>query len=229
MVPLRPVVWISHREGQHCAGCGAATPQGTFIVITAELGIRCLGCAGLADLEYLPAGDTALTRRALARSSRSAVVVRLSRARKRHERQGVLLEAPALAAARQACAEDAGRRAAGRESQRARAEKKQVEYVARFAARILESFPSCPPEEAEDIARRACETHSDRVGRSAAARALEPRAIELAVRAHVRHRYTSYEDLLARGLDPIDARPRIAAAVDARVARWRTGGPPSPA
>lgn len=227
MVALRPVVWISHREGEHCAGCRAETPKGTFIVITAELGVRCLGCAGLADLEYLPAGDTALTRRALALSSRSAVVVRLSRARKRHERQGVLLEASALAAARQACARDADRRAAARESRHARAEGEQVEYVARFAARILELFPGCPPEDADGIARRACEKHSDRVGRSAAARALEPRAVELAVRAHVRHRYTPYEELLARGLDPIDARPRVAADVDAHLARWRTGGPPS--
>ena len=119
MAPLRPVVWINHREGERCAGCGRETPRDTLVVITAEPGVRCLACAGLADLEYLPAGDTALTRRALALSGRSAVVVRLSRERKRHERQGVLLEPAALAAAREACAADADRRAAAREARRA--------------------------------------------------------------------------------------------------------------
>jgi hypothetical protein len=218
---FRPVVWISHREGERCAGCGADVGRGTLIVITAELGVRCLGCAGLADLEYLPSGDTALTRRALALSPRSAVVVELSRARTRHERRGVLVETPAIAAARHACEEDADRRAEARDKSRERADREQAAYVSRFAERIVELFPGCPREDADAIARRACETSSGRVGRSAAARALEARPVELAVRAYVRHRYTPYEDLLAGGLETEAARTRVADAITERLDRWR--------
>jgi len=48
---------------------------------------------------FLAAGDPAVTRRARKHSSRSAVVVRFSRARERSERQGILVEAAALARA----------------------------------------------------------------------------------------------------------------------------------
>ncbi len=60
-------------------------------------------CARLDHLVYLPAGDAALTRRAHRASNLSAVVVRFSRARKRYERQGILVEEAALAAAEREC------------------------------------------------------------------------------------------------------------------------------
>jgi hypothetical protein len=60
----------------------------------------CLRCVGLDDLEFLPAGDALLTRRAKARSTRFAVVVRFSRTRRRYERQGLLVEPQALVDAR---------------------------------------------------------------------------------------------------------------------------------
>ncbi len=56
---------------------------------------------GLGDLVFLSAGDAALTRRAKKASGRSAVVVRFSRARKRYERQGLLVEEAALLRARE--------------------------------------------------------------------------------------------------------------------------------
>ncbi len=60
-------------------------------------GPACLSCVGLDDLDYLPAGDALLTRRAKAESARYAVVVRFSRNRGRFERQGLLVEPRALA------------------------------------------------------------------------------------------------------------------------------------
>jgi hypothetical protein len=71
----------------------------------------CLPCARLGDLEYLPAGDAAVTRRATRYSERSAVVVRFSRSRGRYERQGILVEIPALQRAEQECSLDAEERA----------------------------------------------------------------------------------------------------------------------
>lgn len=77
--------WRCHR----CGGTGA-------YLIKESVGPSCLPCAGLGVLEFLPAGDAALTRRAKAKSGVSAVVVRFSRSRKRFERQGLLLESEAL-------------------------------------------------------------------------------------------------------------------------------------
>lgn len=80
-----------------CHRCGGSGP---FLIMEPP-GPACLRCAGLDDLEFLPAGDALLTRRARAKGGRSAVVVRFSRTRERYERQGLLLEPRALAQARQ--------------------------------------------------------------------------------------------------------------------------------
>ncbi len=85
-----------------CHRCGGS---GDFLIMQNE-GPSCLACAGLGDLEYLPAGDALLTRRAKAASARGAVVVRFSRTRGRYERLGLLVEPQALA--------DAEREAASR-------------------------------------------------------------------------------------------------------------------
>ena len=57
----------------------------------------CLRGVGLDDLEFPSTGDALLTRRVKAKSARYAVVVRFSRARRRYERQGILVEQQALA------------------------------------------------------------------------------------------------------------------------------------
>ena len=72
--------------------------QSGDLLIMEKPGPACLRCVGLDDLEYLPSGDPLLTRRAKAKSIRSAVVVRFSRSRRRYERQGLLVEPQALAA-----------------------------------------------------------------------------------------------------------------------------------
>jgi hypothetical protein len=50
----------------------------------------------LDHLVLLPSGDAALTRRASAKSKMKGVLVRFSGARKRYERQGLLVEPEAL-------------------------------------------------------------------------------------------------------------------------------------
>lgn len=51
---------------------------------------------------------------------------------------------------------------------------------------------------------------SGRVGRSAAARALDPQAVERAVTAHIRHTHTNYDQLLMQGTKRLDARAMVA-------------------
>lgn len=90
-------VFVPHRESV-CDACGLQLGRRAFIVL--EHGkARCIKCAGLDHLVYLPAGHALLTRRASTASASRAVVLKWSRARKRYERQGLLVEAPALQAA----------------------------------------------------------------------------------------------------------------------------------
>src|ERR1017187_8611801 len=108
----QPVVFLNLRDAQ-CSECGAEIAQGSMLLMEADQPL-CLHCARLDGLEFLPAGDTALTRRAAKYSERAAVVVRFNRARKRYERQGILVEETALEKAEQECVQDADERAAAR-------------------------------------------------------------------------------------------------------------------
>jgi len=150
-----------------------------------EVGPLCMGCADLDHLEFLPRGDTALTRRARKTSRLSAVVVQWSRARKRYERQGVLAEPDAIAQAEQDCLADSEvrERRRVRDAQRRAVEDEQL--VADLAAALLGQFPGCPPDRALLIAQHAGARSSGRIGRTSAGRALEAEAVRLAVVAAV--------------------------------------------
>lgn len=89
---------ISPVKDWACTSCGGTGD----LLLMGEDGPVCMRCAGLDHLEFLPAGDAGLTRRAHRASELSAVVVRFSRTRKRYERQGLLVEPAALERARDA-------------------------------------------------------------------------------------------------------------------------------
>lgn len=203
-----------------CAECKAELRKGSFLRMEKERPL-CMACADLDHLVYLPSGDTALTRRARKHSTLDAVVVRFSRTRRRYERQGVLIEEAALAQAERECLADADARARARERASLRRSELDERYVTEFAKRLGALFPGCPVAERQDIAAYACQKYSGRVGRSAAAREFDPAAIELAVRAHIRHCHTSYDRLLARGNDRSDARAAVREGVGTVLARWR--------
>src|SRR5437879_6457085 len=107
------VVFDILRESK-CADCGKELLGGDFLLMEDKRPL-CLTCADLDHLVYLPRGDTALTRRARKHSTLSAVVVRFSKARKRYERQGVLVEESALEQAEAECSADADQRNVRRE------------------------------------------------------------------------------------------------------------------
>ncbi len=206
----------------HCAQCR----QGPLRHLVREAGVpRCLDCADLGHLVYLPRGDAALTRRAREASSLSAVVVRFNRRRRRYERQGIMVEDPALARAERACLVDAEARARRRERDRLRRAAEDVRFTAAFAAEIRRLFPGCPPERAVAIAAHASVRGSGRVGRTAAGRALDELAVSVAVRAAVRHTDTEYDALLMAGVPRFAARARLAAQIDAILDGWRIPPP----
>jgi hypothetical protein len=175
----------------------------------------------MGHLVFLPAGNAALSRRAKKASRLSAVVVRFSRARKRYERQGILVEEQALEEAEAQCLADEDARARRRERDRQRRADQDVVFEARLAEAVRQLFPGCPADRAEAIARHAGMRGSGRVGRSAAGRALDERVVTLAVVASVRHQDTEYDDLLMAGVPREEARARVGADIDRVLAAWQ--------
>jgi hypothetical protein len=218
--PPHPVVFEILRDAQ-CSECGMEMDEGSFLLMEAEQAL-CLACAGLGDLEFLPAGDVALTRRATKHSARNAVVVRFSRTRKRYERQGILVETSALEKAEQECAEDADERADGRARDAVRRREEDRKLVARMANKIGTLFPGCPADELAAIAEHTATRGSGRVGRTEAGRNLEERALTAAVVAAVRHKHTEYDKLLAQGMDRAPARESVGDKINEILAVWRT-------
>jgi len=213
------VVFDIIRESK-CADCGKDLLRGDFLFIENERPL-CLTCADLDHLAYLPRGDTALTRRARKRSTLSAVVVRFSRARKRYERQGVLVEESALEQAEAECSADSEQRRVRREQAEIYRAKQDQVFAIQMSELIRQMFPGCPPGEAKAIAAHTSVRGSGRVGRSASGRALEEEALQAAVVAAIRHRHTKYDRLLMNGLARIDARNAVRDEIDRVLERWR--------
>jgi hypothetical protein len=215
----RPVVFEILRDSE-CTECGAELPKGSMLFLEKEQAL-CLPCAGMGELEFLPAGDTALTRRATKYSGKTATVVRFSRSRGRYERQGILVESAAIEKAESECTLDADDRAQARARAAKLSVRQDEELVEQMTGRILALFPHCTPREARAIAAHTATRGSGRVGRSEAGRKLEERALMLAVGAAVRHNHTKYDDLLARGVDRGDARQRVGEQVREILAAWQ--------
>ena len=212
-------VFITTRASK-CDECGEELGRRAWITLAGEKGALCLSCADLDHLVFLSAGDAALTRRARKHSTLSAVVLKWSRTRKRYERQGAMVEQAALEEAEAECLADAEVRERRREREADRRAALDQQYVPRFAQRIRELFPNCPPGADKAIAEHACAKYSGRVGRSAAAKALDEHAVRLAVTAHVRHAHTNYDALLARGRDRHDARGAVEHQVRSVLTAW---------
>ncbi len=205
-----------------CSECGEDLGRNAWITLVEGKGALCLACADLDHLLFLPAGDAALTRRARKHSTLSAVVLRWSRARKRYERQGLLVEAEALERAEGECLADEELRARRREREAARREELDQQYVQEFAKRVRELYPRCPRGREVAIAEHACLKYSGRVGRSAAAKSYGEQAIRLAVVAHIRHSETRYDELLASGLERWEARAEVEGKVARVLAAWES-------
>jgi hypothetical protein len=199
-----------------CAECGGT---GDLLIMDSNRPL-CLTCADLDHLVFLPAGDAALTRRAKKASRLSAVVVQWNRSRKRYQRRGILVEEPALEQAEQQCLADEDARMRRRERDRERRADSDVELRARIVEEIARLFPGCPARRAEAIAGHTSLRGSGRVGRSAAGRSLDEKAITLAVVASVRHEDTDYDSLLMSGVPRDVARERIKSAIERVLGAW---------
>ncbi len=214
-------VFISNRESR-CDECGEQLGSKAWITIVRDKGALCLSCADLDHLLFLPSGNVALTKRARKHSTISVVVLKWSRARKRYERQGLLVEAQALEKAEEECLADSDIRERRRVREITRRAELDRRYVDQFAMRVRELFPACPPGREREIAEHACLKYSGRVGRSASAKALDEEMVRLAVVAHLRHRETKYDELLGKGHDRWEARSAVEKTVQEVLQKWET-------
>jgi hypothetical protein len=221
MVELQELkVFIPTREST-CDECKEELGHHAWITLAGEQRALCLACADLDHLEFLGSGDAALTRRARKHSTLSAVVLKWSRARRRYERQGLLVEEKALQQAEEECLADSEVRARRNERAGERRIGLDREYVDEFAGRIRELFPGCPAGREQTIAEHACLKYSGRVGRSAAAKSLDEEAVRLGVIAHIRHTETNYDKLLARGYDRREARAEVRDDISKIMYAWQ--------
>ena len=152
----------------------------------------------------------------------SAVVYRGSKARKRNERQCILVEEKALTKAEIECLSDDDVRSQRRVRDAKRIEIQDREYIKTFIDAILDLYPGCPSNTAKSIAEHACLKHSGRVGRSATAKKLDDSAVRLAVIAHVRHAETNYDERLMEGWERFDARGMVKDQLNSVLSKWRT-------
>jgi len=221
--PGEIVVFMVRRDTK-CAECGRELFDGNLLRLENDRPL-CMDCADLGHLEFLGSGNTALTRRATKHSPLRAVVVRWARARKRYERQGILVTPGAIEQAEAECLADEEGRARQRERAAARRQVEDRDYEATVAAKLKEQYPGCPADEAARIATWTCRKHSGRVGRSAAAKEFDPQALRLAVIAHLRHEHTRYDELLMRHGDRQLARAEVRSQIDQVLARWEFKAP----
>lgn len=216
-------VFISNRNST-CDECGEDLGRKAWITLVRDIGALCLSCADLDHLVFLASGDAALTRRARKYSRLSAVVLKWSRARRRYERQGLLVEESALDLAEGECLADFEVRALRKEREATRRAGLDEKFVQQFANKIRELFPRIETGREQGIAEHACVKYSGRIGRSSAAKNLEENAVLLAVIAHIRHRETNYDDLLGKGWERSDARCAVAERIDEVLGSWQAAG-----
>jgi hypothetical protein len=112
--------------------------------------------------------------------------------------------------AQEECVQDADERAAARARAAALRGQLDRKLVAQMIKLMAELFPGCSLTEIAAIAAHTAVRGSGRVGRSEAGRNLDEKALTLAVCAAVRHNHTPYDELLASGVDRVDARQQIA-------------------
>jgi len=160
-----------------CAGCMAEFETGDLLMME-DAGPHCMDCVDLGHLEFLSAGNTALTRRAKKASWLSAVVVQWSRSRKRYERQGILAESGAIEHAEAECLADDEVRERRRLREEQRRSTADEQFAADLAAAIRTQFPRVARSSAPPVspATRVCGAAGGSAARARAAHSTPKRS-----------------------------------------------------
>lgn len=95
------------------------------------------------------------------------------------------------------------------------------QYIQQFAARIRELYPLCPNNREKEIAAHACLKYSGRIGRCSFAKQFSEQAVDLAVKAHIRHIETDYDRFIGQGIDRFEARSMVENKVIEITSSWK--------
>jgi hypothetical protein len=103
-------------------------------------------------------------------------------------------------------------------ARRAAVEKRDAASIDAAAADLEEQFHKMPEKEKVLVLKHGFRKHSGRVGRTGTIPL--PRKVLLAVIAHVRHRHTKYDSLLAHGMQRLFARKAVNSKIESIMRDW---------
>ena len=173
-----PKVFITARESV-CDECGEELGSKAWIMLAGDRGALCLACADLDHLVFLPAGETAVTRRARKYSTWLQLCSSGATLASGTNGKGCWSRIRRWSRPRRSAWRRRGPHAAASAASGMSADLDQ-RYIERFAARVRELYPRCPLGRETIIAEHACLKYSGRVGRTAAAKSFAEEAVDLA-------------------------------------------------
>ncbi|KAJ4993428.1 hypothetical protein SVAN01_00976 [Stagonosporopsis vannaccii] len=97
-------------------------------------------------------------------------------------------------------------------------EKRDVAFLDSAATELDAQFPEMPETERAHALKHSFKKHSGRVGRTGTIPL--PRKVVLAIVAHVRHRHTKYDTLLAGGVERTAARKAVNRKIECVMRHW---------
>ncbi|KAJ4373693.1 hypothetical protein N0V86_007836 [Didymella sp. IMI 355093] len=103
-------------------------------------------------------------------------------------------------------------------ARRAAVEKRDATSIDAAATELGEQFPEMPEKEKVLVLKHGFRKHSRRVGRTGTIPL--PRKVLLAVIAHVRHKHTKYDSLLASNVERIVARKAVDRKIESIMRVW---------
>jgi hypothetical protein len=103
-------------------------------------------------------------------------------------------------------------------ARRAATRKRDAAFVEIVTTELEEQFPGMPEKEKTLVLKHGFRKHSGRVGRTGTIPV--PRKVLLAVIAHVRHRHTKYDVMLARGVERVVARKTVNRKIESVMRDW---------
>lgn len=222
MATISQNIFLTKKEKLRCSTCGEKIPLGkSFVAESEKHKGTCFSCSPFVGYVLLPPGDAAMTRRSKKHSTLCGVVLAWNQRNKRYERKGQLVEEIAIEKARISCEKDqAARDLKNKRAAIVRAQKDQ-EFIYNFALAIRARYPNCPEKREFAIASHACEKHSGRVGRTANAKEFDPKMIDLAVGAHIRHTETNYDEQFGKGKLKKEIRSEVKSTIKIVLNKWK--------
>ncbi|WP_299241874.1 DUF2293 domain-containing protein [uncultured Aquimarina sp.] len=222
MATVSQNIFLTKKEKLRCISCHKKIPLGkSFVAESENHKGTCFSCSPFVGYVLLPPGNVAMTRRSKKHSTLCGVVLAWNQRRKRYERRGQLVEEIAIEKARLECEKDQASRDLKNKKAAVVREQKDREFVFNFALAIRAQYPNCPEKREFAIAMHACEKHSGRVGRTANAKEFDPKMIDLAVEAHIRHTETSYDQEFGKGKGKKEIRSDIRSDINAVLKKWK--------